>query len=150
MAADQLNLNEHKSEVILIGTQQQLDKVNIAYLENGQASVPIVSSAVRNLGSWFDVNLKMTEQINKTCQSVYYHLHNIRQLRKFLTPASTKLLVQALIIATDFSMVYQLCIFPAKLQRLQNSAARFITHTPGYCHITPVLLVLHWLPVNLL
>ena len=112
MAADQLKLNEDKSKVIVIGTQQQLDKVNIAYLEIGQASVPIVSSAVRNLGSWFDVNLKMTEQINKTCQSVYYHLHNIRQIRKFLTPASTKLLVQALIIATVFSMVYQLCIFP--------------------------------------
>ena len=72
MAADQRKLNEGKTEVILIGTQQQLDKVNIAHLEIGQASVPIVSSAVLNLDSWFDVNLKMTEQINKTCQSVYY------------------------------------------------------------------------------
>ena len=60
---------EDKTEIILIGTQQQLDKVNIAHLEIGQASKPIVSSAVRNLGSWFDVNLEMTEQINKTCQS---------------------------------------------------------------------------------
>ena len=88
---------EDKTEIILIGTQQQLDKVNIAHLEIGQASVLIVSSALRNLGSWFDVNLKMTEQINKTCQSVYYHLHNIRQIRKFLTPTSTKLLILAVI-----------------------------------------------------
>ena len=57
---------EDKTEIILIGTQQQLDKVNIAHLEIGQASVSVVSSAVRNLGSWFDVNLMMTEQINKT------------------------------------------------------------------------------------
>ena len=57
---------------------QQLDKVNIAYLEIGQTSVPIVR---------FDVNLKMTEQINKTCQSVYYHLHNIRPIRKSLYDA---------------------------------------------------------------
>ena len=57
---------EDKTEIILIGTQQQLDKVNISHLEIGQASVSIVSSAVRNLGSWFDVNLMMTEQINKT------------------------------------------------------------------------------------
>ena len=34
------------------------------------------------------------------------------------------------------------------MQRLQNSAARLITHTPRYCHITPVLLALHWLPVK--
>ena len=57
---------EDKTEIMLIGTQQQLDKVNISHLEIGQASVSIVSSAVRNLGSWFDVNLMMTEQINKT------------------------------------------------------------------------------------
>ena len=117
---------EDKTEIILIGTQQQLDNVNIARLEIGQASVAIASSAVRNLGSWFDVNLKMTEQINKTCQTFYYHLHNIRQIRKFLTPASTKLLIQGVIMACiDF------------VERLQNSAARLITHTPSYCHITP-------------
>ena len=40
-----------------------------------------------------------TEQINKTCQTVYYHLHNIRQIRKLLTPASTKRLVQGVIMA---------------------------------------------------
>jgi len=91
MAADQLKLNEDKAELILIGTQQQLDKMNIAHLQIGQASVPVVISAVRNLGSWFDVNLKITEQTNKTCQSVYYHLYNFRRIRKFLTPASTKL-----------------------------------------------------------
>ena len=57
---------EDKTEIIPIGTQQQLDKVGIAHLEIGQASVSIVSSAVRDLGSWFDINLMMTEQINKT------------------------------------------------------------------------------------
>ena len=36
----------------------------------------------------------------------------------------------------------------SKLQRLQNSAARLITYTPRYCHITPVLYALHWLPVR--
>ena len=54
---------------------------------------------MREFPPGFDVNLKMTEQINKTCQSVYNHLHNIRQIRKFLTPASTKLLVQGVIVA---------------------------------------------------
>ena len=37
---------------------------------------------------------------------------------------------------------------PSKLQRLQYSAARLITHTLRYCHMTPLLLVLHWLPVK--
>ena len=135
---------EDKTEIILIGTQQQLDKVNIARLEIGQASRTIIaSSAVRNLGSWFDVNLKMTEQINKTCQSVYYHLRNIRQIRKFLTPASTKLLIQGVIMARiDYCNGLLYSVLAVILQRLQNSTARLITHTPSYCHITPVLLAL--------
>ena len=40
---------EDKTEIILFGTQQQLDKVNITHLEIGQASVSIVSSAVATL-----------------------------------------------------------------------------------------------------
>ncbi|KAK0139189.1 hypothetical protein N1851_024269 [Merluccius polli] len=35
-----------------------------------------------------------------------------------------------------------------KLQLVQNSAARIITKTPSYHHITPVLQQLHWLPVT--
>ena len=35
-----------------------------------------------------------------------------------------------------------------KLQRVQNAAARIITGTRKYDHITPVLKELHWLPVK--
>ena len=35
-----------------------------------------------------------------------------------------------------------------KLQRVQNMAARLITNTPRFCHITPVLCQLHWLPIG--
>ena len=35
-----------------------------------------------------------------------------------------------------------------KLQRLQNAAARLISNVPSYSHITPVLCLLHWLPVK--
>jgi hypothetical protein len=35
-----------------------------------------------------------------------------------------------------------------KLQRVQNMAARIITRTGKYEHITPVLIDLHWLPIS--
>ena len=35
----------------------------------------------------------------------------------------------------------------SKLQRVQNAAARLVTNTKKYDHITPVLFNLHWLPV---
>ena len=37
---------------------------------------------------------------------------------------------------------------PRRLQCVQNAAARFITGTRKYDHITPVLRNLHWLPVR--
>ena len=55
----------------------------------------------------------------------------------------------ALIIATAVSMMYTVpAVHLSKLQPLQNSAVRLITHTPRHCHITPVLLALHWLPLK--
>ena len=36
----------------------------------------------------------------------------------------------------------------AKLQRIQNIAARLICRVPPSHHITPILQNLHWLPVN--
>ena len=35
-----------------------------------------------------------------------------------------------------------------KLQHVQNSAARLVNQCPRFCHITPVLRDLHWLPVS--
>ena len=40
-----MKLNEAKTEIILIGTNRQLEKVNIDRLNIGQATVPTVSSA---------------------------------------------------------------------------------------------------------
>lgn len=36
----------------------------------------------------------------------------------------------------------------AKLQRVQNAAARLVVGLPRFCHITPVLCDLHWLPIR--
>ena len=69
-----------------------------------------------------------------------------------MTPASTKRLVQGVIMARIYycnGLLYGVpAVHLSKLQRLQNSAARLITHTPRYFHITLVLLALHWLPVK--
>ena len=35
-----------------------------------------------------------------------------------------------------------------KLQRIQNAAARLVTGSSRFCHVTPLLYHLHWLPVT--
>ena len=44
-------------------------------------------------------------------------------------------------------MVYQPHISITELQRIQSSAARLVCSLPRFCHITPTLFSLHWLPV---
>ena len=91
--------------------------------------------------------------ISQSCPVLpFYYLYNIWRIRKYLSRWCTKTLVHAFITARiDYcnSILYGLpdyCI--NKLQRIQNAAARLICQQSRFCHITPVLFDLHWLPVK--
>lgn len=151
MQTDKLKLNDGKTEFLIIGTKQQLEKVNVDHLTVGTEKISPTTS-VRNLGSWFDECFNMSLHISKACSSSYYYLHNIRQIRKYLTPVTTETLIHAFVTSRlDYcnSLLYGL---PAsslhKLQKVQNTAARLIQLLPRFCHITPVLKDLHWLPIK--
>ena len=96
--------------------------------------------------------VNVQEQIHKTCKSGFFHLYNIRRIRKYLSQESARTLVRAFIIGRiDYcnSLLFGLpSVHLLKLQRLQNTAARLISNVPRYSHITPVLCSLHWLPVK--
>ena len=147
-----LQPTEKKTEIILIGTKPQLNKIKFDHNKVGHVDVSVESTAVRNLGAWFDCNLCMSTHINKICQSVYYHLHNIRQMRKYLAQNSANLFVQAVIMARmDYcnGLLYDVpAAHLSKLQRLQNTADPLVSYTPKFDHIPPVLFNRHWLPIK--
>ena len=84
--------------------------------------------------------------------SVYYHLHNIRHNRKYLSYDKRKSIVQAIVMSQlDYrnGLLYGTpAVHLCKLQRLQNAAARLVCTVSRYDHITPSLINLHWLPVT--
>ena len=151
MLIDKLKINDDKTEFMIIGTKQQLEKISPQNLTIGKASVNTVTTA-KNLGTWLDNHLTLKENINKTCRTAYLHIHNIRHIRKYLTKDVTEKLVHAFVIGRiDYcnSILYGLPeVHVNKLQRVQNSAIRLITYTPRTYHITPVLKAFHWLPVK--
>jgi len=125
--------------------------LNIDQLCVGESSIAPVTS-VKNLGSWFDKNTSMTTHIIKVCKAASFHLYNIRRIRKYLTSESTHCLVRASVIdRIDYcnSLLFKIpAVHIVKLQRIQNSAARLVYYIPRFEHITPVLYLLHWLPVS--
>ena len=52
----------------------------------GNASITVVITSVRNLGAYFDSNLSMINQM-QNANHVFYHLHNVWRIRKFLSYA---------------------------------------------------------------
>ena len=109
-------------------------------------------SPVKTLGVWFDSNLSMVDHITKTCSAAFYYLCNIRRIRKYLTKECTETLIHAFISSSlDYcnSLLFGVpeCHLH-KLQRFQNAAARLIFQESRFCHITPLLKSLHWLPVK--
>ena len=50
-------------------------------------------TVAKNLGSLFDEQLTMSTHINKLCGVAFYHLHDIKRIRKYLSRESTILLI---------------------------------------------------------
>ena len=89
-----IRLNDDKTEFNIIGTRQQLAKVNIDSMQVGESSIA-PTNRVKNLGCWFDGQLKMDTQKNSFCKTTFFHLYNYRRIRKFLNFGCTKILVNA-------------------------------------------------------
>ena len=152
MIQDRLMINDDKTEFLLVGTRQQLDKLDSCSITVGNNRIS-PSPCVRNLGSWFDSNLSMTDHINKACNAAFYHLHNLRLIKKYLSRDSLITLVHAFITSRlDYcnGLLFGLPkVQIDKLQRVQNAAARLILGIGKFSHITPALYELHWLPISL-
>ena len=135
MHSDKLKLNSEKTECLLIGTQQQLQKVSNINTLSVRDSQIAPFCEVRNLGTWFDSKMSILSHINKTCSSSFYYLYNMHRIRKYLSRSVTKSLVHSFITSRiDYcnSLLYGLLnSHNMRLQRIQNAAARLVTGSPS-------------------
>ena len=149
MLTDKLKLNDDKTEFMLIGTKHQLSKVNIDCLTAGSIDVVPVTVA-RNLGTWFDSNLNLQEQIHKTCKSGVFHLYDIRRIQKYLSQESARTLVHTFIIGPLLRLLQQPSIWFTFCSVYLNCNACRMQLFGLYLNVprAPVLCSLHWLPVK--
>ena len=146
---NKLKLNSGKTEIIVFSSSYRTHPV----LKNLVIASDTVdcSTTVKNIGVIFNNSLSMLPHVTAVCKSSFFHLRNIVKIRKFLSHDACKTLIHAFITARiDYcnSLLYgqPKCILK-HLQSVLNSAARLI-HLTRYEHVTPLLIQLHWLPIE--
>ena len=85
--------------------------------------------------------------ISEICKSAFYHIRNISHVRRYLNVESTEKLVHALVTSRLDNCNAVLFGLPdyliKRLQYVLNAAARLVSLTNKYDHITPVMMQLH-------
>ena len=99
MAFKQLKLNEDKTECLIVGKKQNLERLgNLNNLRLYNTTVEVKKS-VKDLGVILDCNMSLKDQINKVVRVVGYHLRNIGFVRKYIDSNTTKMLVHNYVIS---------------------------------------------------
>ena len=150
-----LHLNPSKSEAIAFFNPRSkpLESLAESIASISVAGSPIkLQSSIKNLGVYLDSRMSFDRQVSETCKASYFHIRALRHIRPSLTTEACKTIAAAivgsrldycnsLLAGTSVSNL-------ARLQLVQNTLARVVTEKSRFCHITPVLSELHWLPVR--
>ena len=152
MSSNFLSLNPSKTEFLVIGLPKQLEKLNhpTIHLPNNVILSPVHSA--RNLGVIFDSNLTFSDHISAVSKSCLYHIRDLRRIRNTIDRTTACTIATSLVHSKlDYCNSLLLNLPSTQTHRLQlvlNSAARAVTKTPKFHHITPILKSLHWLNIN--
>ena len=143
--------NDDKTEVMFFASRHTLKTKDHVVIPVGDSSIKS-ESCVRKFGVMLDTSMSMDRQVSAVCRSAFAQLRNIGLIRQYLTSYATKSLVNGLVTSRlDYcnALLYGVPqTLMAKLQRVQNCAARIVTRRSRFDHISPVLKDLHWLPVH--
>ena len=148
MTGSKLKPNPSKTEFLLIGTKLQREKFlnNFPCLLLGQ-DTNLSTSA--NLGVLFDSSLNFRKHISQTCRACFYHIRDLRRIRKNLPLDFAQQIAVALVSS---KLDYCNSLFHnmpekniARFKRVQNCFARV---APRFSRSVQILKRLHWLPIT--
>ena len=150
-----LHLNPSKSEAIAFYNPRSKP---LAALAESIGTVSVAGSpvklqtSIKNLGVYLDSKMSFDKQVSETCKACFFHIRALRHIRASLTAEASKTIAVA-IVGSRLDYCNSLLAGTSvsnltRLQHVQNALARVVAQKPRFCHITPVLSDLHWLPVR--
>ena len=149
MIANYLKFNDDKTEAIVINGPRR-KPVSFPPLIVGSADVSMSTSA-HVLGVDTDSKMSLLPQVARVSKTCFMQLHNMFKVRKCVTEEGAKTMVHTLITSRlDYcnALLYgQPDTILKRFWSVQKTAARLVTMTQKYDHISPVMKDLHWLPI---
>lgn len=152
-SANGLCLNPQKSEAILFGSHQRLRSFPTISNINIAGSTTNLTDSIKTLGVTVDNNLNFKAHVSAVCKACNFHLRSLRLIRSSLTYDMANTIATAL-VQSRLDYVNSILYLTSntnltKLQRIQNTAARIVTHGSNTNFSSAqALSKLHWLPVR--
>ena len=151
MESDKLKLNEKKTEPMVMGSRSRTSVLSTGHLQIGSGLISFQPN-VKDLGFVLDSGLTMCDCISSACRSAYLQLRRIGSICPFLTveaaaePARSRILSRIDYCNSLLAGITSEQI--ARLQKIQNRAARLIFRKKRHDHVTPLLKKFYWVPVS--
>ena len=150
MIKNKLKINDDKTEFLVI-TSPKSKLSQDMHINIGQSEIHPAKSC-KSLGVMFDDRMSMDVQVGNVCRSALFHIRSISAIRDLLPSSAVAQLMHSLVSSRiDYcnSLLYGIPDYKLnKIQRVQNVAARVVSRSSKYEHITPILNDLHWLTVK--
>ena len=146
-----LRLNEGKSVYIILGSHQNIAKVNELVLPPVTINNKIIKreTTVRNLGITFNETMSWDTEINKCISRGYGKLKQAYRCKNFLNSKSKKIIVQSYLLSQfNYSAIILQNLTQAQMQRIQlfqNTCVRFILNLRKFDHISEPFKSLNFL-----
>ena len=146
MSLNFLHFNEKKTEAMVFSGSTVSPLVDLDYLEHYRRPI------INNLGVKVDTDLRFDTQIKAVVKSSFFQLRQLAKIKPILQREHFEAVIHAFVTTRlDYCNALYLGVTEssiARLQLVQNAAARLLTNSRKYDHITPILASLHWLPVH--
>jgi len=145
-----LNINPTKSSIILFGNKLLRNSIKDSVIISvNNTTIPVVDS-VKNLGVYFDSDLRFKHHITKCLQHGYSVLKLLFSNRHLLSQDIRRILCDSLILSklNYCDTVYHFCLDGTDIRRiqvLQNACLRFVYGVRRREHISPFLARSGWL-----
>ena len=152
MSSNRLKLNSDKTQFIWLGSQQQLQRIEIESVALLGDTV-VFQPTVNDLGVTIDGPLTMREHVQRICRASYYQLRQLRVVRNSLSTDVCVMLVHAFVSSRlDYCNSLFAGVSDELMNRLQSVlrlAAPLVLREQKFDPISIDLRErLHWLPIH--